>query len=127
MPIVGDCREVIVELIEAVATERAEHGTADLAPWWSYLDNAPRPTRWVHLAGRRFVSPEYVIERIGQIAGSDAVYAAGVGQHDVGRQFIRTRSRALAELGGLARWATRCRPRWRQDGPPGRGGLVHRR
>ncbi len=104
VPIVGDCREVIVELIEAVKTERAEHGTADLTSWWTYLDNArdtyPLGYSW---PADGSLSPEYVIERIGQIAGPDAVYAAGVGQHQMwAAQFIRyEKPRTWLNSGGL--------------------------
>jgi acetolactate synthase-1/2/3 large subunit len=49
------------------------------------------------------LSPEYVIERIGQIAGPDAVYTAGVGQHQMwAAQFIRyERPRSWVNSGGL--------------------------
>jgi acetolactate synthase-1/2/3 large subunit len=104
VPIVGDCREVIVELIEAVAAERAEHGTADLTSWWAYLDNARQtyPLGYTWPADGS-LSPEYVIERIGQIAGPDAVYAAGVGQHQMwAAQFIRyEKPRSWLNSGGL--------------------------
>ena len=36
------------------------------------------------------LAPQYVIERLGEIAGPDAIYAAGVGQHQMwAAQFIR--------------------------------------
>jgi acetolactate synthase I/II/III large subunit len=104
VPIVGDCREVIVELIEAIKTERAENGQADLTGWWSYLNNAretyPLGYSW---PADGSLSPEYVIERIGQIAGPDAVYAAGVGQHQMwAAQFIRyEKPRSWLNSGGL--------------------------
>jgi acetolactate synthase-1/2/3 large subunit len=104
VPIVGDCREVIVELTEAVQAERAEHGTADLTSWWAYLDNAratyPLGYTW---PADGSLSPEYVIERIGKIAGPDAVYAAGVGQHQMwAAQFIRyEKPRSWLNSGGL--------------------------
>src|SRR6185312_3147194 len=68
VPIVGDCREVILELIDAVAAEQAAHPAADLAPWWSYLNEL----RETHPLGYDWpadgsLSPEYVIERIGAI------------------------------------------------------------
>ena len=49
------------------------------------------------------LSPEYVIERIGQIAGPDAVYTAGVGQHQMwAAQFIRyEKPRTWLNSGGL--------------------------
>src|SRR5690349_2728014 len=91
VPIVGDCREVILELIDAVAAEQAAHPAADLAPWWSYLNELretyPLGYDW---PADGSLSPEYVIERIGAIAGPDAIYAAGVGQHQMwAAQFIR--------------------------------------
>jgi acetolactate synthase I/II/III large subunit len=91
VPIVGDCKEVITELIDAVTAERAEHGRADLTPWWAQLDDLrgtyPLGYTW---PADGSLSPEYVIERIGQIAGPDAVYAAGVGQHQMwAAQFIK--------------------------------------
>ncbi|SDC62697.1 acetolactate synthase large subunit [Actinokineospora iranica] len=83
VPIVGDCKEIIVELIAAVRAERAA-GTADLTPWWTTL-NAWRETfplgyEWPEDGT---LSPQYVIERLGRIAGPDAIYTAGVGQHQM--------------------------------------------
>jgi acetolactate synthase-1/2/3 large subunit len=90
VPIVGDCKEILVELISAVQTERTEHGSADLGPWWqqlsSWLDNYPLGYDW---PTDGTLSPQFVIERIGKIAGPEAIYAAGVGQHQMwAAQFI---------------------------------------
>jgi acetolactate synthase I/II/III large subunit len=103
VPIVGDAREVIVELIEAVRAERA-HGHADLTAWWKRLDGLretyPLGYDW---PADGSLSPEYVIERIGKIAGPDAVYAAGVGQHQMwAAQFISyEKPRSWLNSGGL--------------------------
>ena len=90
VPIVGDCKEVIAELIEAVRAEQA-NGRADLTAWWAELDDLRRrfPLGYDWPADGS-LSPEYVIERIGAIAGPDAVYVAGVGQHQMwAAQFIK--------------------------------------
>jgi len=104
VPIVGDCKEVVTELIDAVAAERGEHGHADLAPWWAQLDDlrARYPLGYDWPADGS-LSPEYVIERIGQIAGPDAVYTAGVGQHQMwAAQFISyEKPRSWLNSGGL--------------------------
>ena len=103
VPIVGDCKEVITELLDAVRAERAS-GTADLAPWWAQLDEYrstyPLGYDWPSDGS---LSPEYVIERIGQIAGPEAVYVAGVGQHQMwAAQFIRyEKPRSWLNSGGL--------------------------
>src|SRR3954470_9057317 len=104
VPIVGDCREVIVELIDAVRTERAEHGGRDLAPWWEQLDELretfPLGYDW---PADGSLSPQYVIERIGRIVGPDAIYTAGVGQHQMwAAQFISyEKPRTWLNSGGL--------------------------
>jgi acetolactate synthase-1/2/3 large subunit len=103
VPIVGDAREVIVELIDAVEAERA-HGHVDLTAWWKRLDGLrktyPLGYDW---PADGSLSPEYVIERIGRIAGPDAVYAAGVGQHQMwAAQFISyEKPRSWLNSGGL--------------------------
>ena len=90
VPIVGDCKEVITELITAVAAEfQAGHRT-DLAAWWSQLDawRSTYPLGYDQ-PGDGSLAPQYVIERIGKIAGPDAIYVAGVGQHQMwAAQFI---------------------------------------
>jgi acetolactate synthase-1/2/3 large subunit len=104
VPIVGDCMEVIVELIEAVRQEYVESGRTDLTAWWKVLDELrdtfPLGYDW---PADGSLSPEYVIERIGKIAGPDAIYAAGVGQHQMwAAQFIRYENpRTWLNSGGL--------------------------
>jgi acetolactate synthase-1/2/3 large subunit len=90
VPIVGDCREVITELTTAVTTDH-EHGLkGDYAEWWATLDQwrTKYPLGYVEFDDGS-LAPQYVIERIGKLAGPDAVYLAGVGQHQMwAAQFI---------------------------------------
>jgi acetolactate synthase-1/2/3 large subunit len=91
VPIVGDCREILVELLTAVRAEHADGHRPDLAAWWEILDSwrtdYPLGYDW---PTDGTLSPQYVIERIGAIAGPDAIYTAGVGQHQMwAAQFIR--------------------------------------
>lgn len=103
VPIVGDCKEVLTELIDAVRAERAS-GAADLGQWWAQLDELrttyPLGYDW---PADGSLSPQYVIERIGEIAGPDAVYTAGVGQHQMwAAQFIKyEKPRSWLNSGGL--------------------------
>jgi acetolactate synthase-1/2/3 large subunit len=90
VPIVGDCREVIAELLAAVQAEHEAGHRADLSAWWTQLE-AWRNTYPLGYSqpGDGSLSPQYVIERIGKLAGPDAVYVAGVGQHQMwAAQFI---------------------------------------
>jgi acetolactate synthase-1/2/3 large subunit len=90
VPIVGDCKEVIADLIVAVAAEHAHGRQGDHTDWWAQLDQ----WRQKYPVGYDdpddgSLAPQYVIERIGKLAGSDAIYVAGVGQHQMwAAQFI---------------------------------------
>jgi acetolactate synthase-1/2/3 large subunit len=91
VPIVGDCKEVIAELVSAVEAEQAAGQYADLAAWWSQLDGW-RETYPLGYASppQGEVAPQQVIERLGQICGPETIYVAGVGQHQMwAAQFIR--------------------------------------
>ena len=105
VPIVGDCKEVILELIEAVRAEQVDAGgPGDLQSWWNQLNHLretfPPGYTW---PADGTLSPEYVIERIGAIGGPDAVYTAGVGQHQMwAAQFVRyEKPRSWINSGGL--------------------------
>jgi acetolactate synthase-1/2/3 large subunit len=96
VPIVGDAKEVIADLTAAVQQEAASakdggNGrTGDYAQWWTQL----RGWQEKYPLGYEepedgSLSPQYVIERIGKLAGPDAVYVAGVGQHQMwAAQFV---------------------------------------
>jgi acetolactate synthase-1/2/3 large subunit len=90
VPIVGDCAEVISELITAVRAEFASL-RSDLTAWWAQLESwrttfplgYDPPTDGM-------LSPQFAIKRIGELVGPDAIYTAGVGQHQMwAAQFIR--------------------------------------
>jgi acetolactate synthase I/II/III large subunit len=91
VPIVGDCKEVIAELIAAVSTDHQHGRTGDYAQWWAQLDHLrdKYPLGYDEPQDGS-LAPQYVIERIGQLVGPDGVYLAGVGQHQMwAAQFIR--------------------------------------
>jgi acetolactate synthase I/II/III large subunit len=90
VPIVGDCREVISDLITATKSEHQAGRRGDIDAWWTQLDawRTTYPVGYDEPADGT-LAPQYVIKRIGEIAGPEAIYAAGVGQHQMwAAQFI---------------------------------------
>jgi acetolactate synthase-1/2/3 large subunit len=90
VPIVGDCREVIADLVAAVRAEHEQGRRPDLTGWRTQL-NSWKDTYPLGFdePGDGTLAPQHVIRRIGQIAGPEAVYVAGVGQHQMwAAQFI---------------------------------------
>ncbi len=90
VPIVGDLREVLVDL--QAAFETASEGAApDITEWWSYLDGLRNefPLGYAPTSDG-LLSPQHVISRIGELTGPEGVYASGVGQHQMwAAQFIK--------------------------------------
>ncbi|MFC8527007.1 acetolactate synthase large subunit [Nocardia sp. NPDC057227] len=106
VPIVGDCREVIAELIETLRGDPAAARTPllDLAEWWTYLGGLrdSYPLGWTPPSDGS-LAPEFVIDALGRLAGPDAIYCAGVGQHQMwAAQFIKyEKPRTWLNSGGL--------------------------
>ena len=103
VPIVGDAAEVISDLIAAISTAKVERKFADIEPWWRRLrmlqEKCPlgySPT------SDGLLSPQYVIQRIGELTGPEGIYASGVGQHQMwAAQFIQyERPKAWLNSGG---------------------------
>ncbi|HET7741232.1 MAG TPA: thiamine pyrophosphate-dependent enzyme, partial [Mycobacterium sp.] len=91
VPIVGDVKAVITDLIEVLAKNGTSEATLNISGWWEYLRDmqATYPLSYGPQSDGS-LSPEYVIETLGRIVGPDAVYAAGVGQHQMwAAQFIK--------------------------------------
>ena len=104
VPIVGDLREVIADLLPELAREHAQHGQPDLAAWWRQIDDWRETFPLGYTATEDgHMAPQYVIQRLGEIAGPEAIYVAGVGQHQMwAAQFIRyQRPGAWVNSGGL--------------------------
>ncbi|MFF7142922.1 acetolactate synthase large subunit [Streptomyces nodosus] len=85
VPIVGDAREVIADLIQAVQKEHAEGHRGDYTAWWKDLDRwrETYPLGYDLPEDEGTLSPQQVIERIGRLAPEGTIFAAGVGQHQM--------------------------------------------
>lgn len=87
IPIVGELKEVIADLSDAI---REENKSADLVDWWEWLTKIRTDyPRGYAPTSDGLLSPQHIIERIGQLTGPEGVYVAGVGQHQMwAAQFI---------------------------------------
>ncbi len=84
VPIVGDCREVIADLIVALQAESETGRQGDYEAWVEFLAGVKKkyPLGYDQPEDGS-LAPQYVLERLGAIAGPEAVYVAGVGQHQM--------------------------------------------
>ncbi|MET1005347.1 MAG: acetolactate synthase large subunit [Propionibacteriaceae bacterium] len=81
VPIVGDAKEIIGELTSLL---KAGGQLPDVGDWARFLTDVKRryPTGY-DLPDDGSLSPQHVIQRIGELTGPDAYYASGVGQHQM--------------------------------------------
>jgi acetolactate synthase-1/2/3 large subunit len=90
VPIVGDLKDVISDLIETYkATPAAKK--ADFTEWWSTLNSLRKeyPLGYAEPTDG-LLAPQHIITRIGELSGPEAVFASGVGQHQMwAAQFIK--------------------------------------
>ncbi len=84
VPIVGDAKSTIIELTKVVLHDNASHGRPDFSSWmaetraWSrehpisYTQSEDGP-----------IKPQFVVDKLGQLTGGDAIVVTGVGQHQM--------------------------------------------
>ncbi|MCL1801601.1 MAG: acetolactate synthase large subunit [Promicromonosporaceae bacterium] len=104
VPIVGDLKRILAELVPAVEYEQEKHGLPDLEGWWRELEEL----RVTYPLGYQAsddgqLNPQYVIERLGAMNDDDTIFVSGVGQHQMwASQFIRyEKPRTWISSGGL--------------------------
>jgi len=89
IPIVADLAKALPVLADEVARASSE-GKSDITGWWRYIDRLRKryPIGWTEPEDGR-IAPQRVLARLSALAGPDAVYVTGVGQHQMwAAQFI---------------------------------------
>ncbi len=104
VPIVGDARSVVEDLLAVLEPLIAERGKPDVGDWTATLSDWQRryPYRYRQESDGP-IKPEYVVEAIGRMTAGDAIYVGGVGQHQMwASQYLRfARPRSWINSGGL--------------------------
>jgi acetolactate synthase-1/2/3 large subunit len=130
VPIVGDAKDVIVDLTAAFA-EASKTTKPDYTAWWERLNSLRNqfPLGFTE-PDDGLLSPQYVIQRVGELTGPEGIFAAGVGQHQMwSAQFLKhERPNSWLNSGGAgtmgyglpaamgAKVANPDRPVWAIDG-----------
>lgn len=91
IPIVGDLKAVIAGLNKALPAALPQSYREDLSGWWRYLNRLrdSYPLGWTETEDG-LMAPQYVLTRLSELSGPDAIYATGVGQHQMwAAQFLQ--------------------------------------
>jgi acetolactate synthase I/II/III large subunit len=84
VPIVGDCRLVIEELVKAVQSNQQKRDWPDLTPWWMQLREWQErfPLHYEQLEDGP-LKPQYCIDMLRDHSPDDTIVVSGVGQHQM--------------------------------------------
>ena len=105
IPIVGDVRNVLAELnkeLRVLEKDRAEWN-ADRKPWHAQVRDWEDEHPLSYKKSAKKIKPQYVIEKIYELTGGDAIVSTDVGQHQmwVAQYFKFDQPRTCLTSGGL--------------------------
>jgi len=79
VPIVGNVADVLEEMIKLLENEPPR---ADIADWWKQVEGW-RATKCTDYSMDEAIMPQYVIEKLWELTGGDAIVTSDVGQHQM--------------------------------------------
>ncbi|WAL41616.1 acetolactate synthase large subunit [Brevibacterium sp. BRM-1] len=90
VPIVGDAREVLAELLAELKSEHPQALEDPREKWWATVRGWKETYPLGYDANDEgLCDPQYVIQRISALTGPEGIYVAGVGQHQMwASQFV---------------------------------------
>jgi acetolactate synthase-1/2/3 large subunit len=103
VPIVGDCKSALTQMLQLAETEPVE-GLADLRdPWIEQIGRWKEEHPLTYCYSKEIIKPQYVIEKIYELSGGEAIITTEVGQHQMWTaQFFQFNGpRTLLTSGGL--------------------------
>jgi acetolactate synthase-1/2/3 large subunit len=103
VPIVGDVKEVLTELLAQLEAAPARANAAALKAWWERIDEWRRRDCLKYDRASALIKPQYVVETLWKVTGGDAFITSDVGQHQMwAAQYYRfDKPRRWINSGGL--------------------------
>ena len=103
IPIVGDVREVLLELLAQVEATPTRPDAAKLAAWWKQVNEWRKKECLRYEKNGGAIKPQYVLEKLWEITKGDAFVTSDVGQHQMwAAQYYRfEKPRRWINSGGL--------------------------
>ena len=103
VPIVGDVREVMTELLAQLEAAPPRANTAALKAWWERIDEWRRRDCLKYDRASPLIKPQSVVETLWKVTGGDAFVTSDVGQHQMwAAQYYRfDKPRRWINSGGL--------------------------
>ena len=82
-PIVGDVKEVLDEMIRQIESGEARPNPEALASWWKQIEQWRERKCMVYKNSDEIIKPQFVIQKLWEVTGGDAIVTSDVGQHQM--------------------------------------------
>ena len=103
IPIVGDVREVLLELLAQVEATTTRPDATKLAAWWKQVNEWRKKDCLRYEKNGDAIKPQFVVEKLWEVTGGNAFVTSDVGQHQMwAAQYYRfDQPRRWINSGGL--------------------------
>ena len=83
VPIVGDVREVLDDLMKQLEVAEAKPDAKALAAWWQQIADWRAKDCLKYKKSSKLIMPQFVIEKLYEVTGGNAFVSSDVGQHQM--------------------------------------------
>ena len=103
VPIVGNLKEVLVEMTAQIKAASPRKNDDKVAAWWEQINEWRKKDCLKYDEASQIVKPQYVVQKLWELTGGDAFITSDVGQHQMwAAQFYKfDKPRRWINSGGL--------------------------
>jgi acetolactate synthase-1/2/3 large subunit len=83
VPIVGNVPEVLDELLKQLESLAGKPDASALAAWWKQIEEWRGRDCLKYKQGKDLIMPQYVVQKLYEVTGGDAIITSDVGQHQM--------------------------------------------
>jgi acetolactate synthase-1/2/3 large subunit len=83
IPIVGDVKSVLADMVSLLEEEDYRQNTELLTPWWNQIDEWRSRKSLDYPADSKSIMPEALVEKAQAAAPADTIYTTDVGEHQM--------------------------------------------
>ncbi len=83
IPIVGNVKDVLQELTDLLKQTGERPEAAALDAWWQQIDAWRAPNSLWYEPSSELIKPQYVVEKLWEVTGGQAIITSDVGQHQM--------------------------------------------
>ena len=103
IPIVGDAKQILGDLVKAVQKLDVKSKEKDIAPWWKQINSWQSFDSFNYDRNSDKIKPQYVLEKLYEVTKGEAFVTSDVGQHQMwaAQHYRFDKPRRWVNSGGL--------------------------